>query len=226
MNIINIINEEVNKIILNEESVWYHGTPDVRDINNGGFISKTDTTDYVPDPAKWNQVQSEMQAARQAGDEKQYFELLDVAGTLRKNLTYKKPIFFTDNYRVASTYADPQRAFDYQNSEPKLLKVEIDNSGNILKVPAQGQRFRMINADTVKSAFINAGIPEEEINKYFSMFPTYIRDNKMSAETIGIIAQQLGFDIVDVLGVLDSYHGGTTKSTVRMVFDPQRIKLI
>ena len=226
MNIINIINEEVNKIILNEESVWYHGTPDVRDINNGGFISKTDTTDYVPDPQKWHELQNQMQDARASSDEDLYFKLLDQAGTLRKNLTYKKPIFFTDNYRVASTYADPQRAFDYQNSEPKLLKVEINDSGNILRVPAQGQRFRMINADTVKNAFVNAGIPEEEINKYFSMFPTYIRNNKMSAETIGIIAQQLGFDIVDVLGVLDSYHGGSIKSTVRMVFDPSRIHII
>jgi len=58
------------------------------------------------------------------------------------------------------------------------------------------------------------------------MFPTWIRNNKISAETIAIIAQQLGFDIVDVIGVLDSYEGGSIESTVRMVFDPQRIKII
>jgi len=207
------------------EQVWYHGSPDARDINSVGFTPRTDTTSYVPDPQKWQEVQADMQAARNAGDEDRYFELLDLAGTLQKNLTYKKPIFFTDDHRVASTYTDSQRAFDYQNSEPKLLKLDIDDSGKILRVPAHGQRFRMIGADFVRNALKISGITEEEINKYFDMFPNDIRNNKMSAETIGIIAQLLGFDIVDVLGVLDSYHGGSIKSTVRMVFDPQRIKI-
>ena len=58
------------------------------------------------------------------------------------------------------------------------------------------------------------------------MFPNDVRNGKMTAETLGIIAQFMGFDIVDVLGVLDSYHGGSIKSTVRMVFDPSRIKII
>ena len=200
MNPIDIINEEVSNFVLNESGIWYHGTPDVRDINkSGGFVSKTDTTDYVPDPQKWNQVQDALQTVRsQSGTNDEYFKLLNQAGKLRKNLTYKKPIFFTNNHRVASTYTNSARAFDYQNSEPKLLQAEINDNGKILRVPARGQRFRMINADIIKKAFIDAGIPEQEINKYFSMFPTHIRNGKMSAETIGIIAQLLGFDIVEL----------------------------
>lgn len=226
MSIIKIINEEINRFNLNEESIWYHGTPDARELQSGGFQTRTNTTDYIADPEKWSELQKEMQIARNTGNEDQYFQLLDQAGALRKTMTYKKPIYFTDNHRVASTYSDPQRAFDYQNSEPKLLQARINNAGNILEVPARGQRFRMIDADVVKKALSKADIPDEQIENYFKMFPTAIRNNKMSAETIGIIAQLLGFDMVDVQGVLDSYHGGTIESNVRMVFDPNRIKII
>jgi len=227
MKVIDIINEEINNFVLNEQDIWYHGTPDSRELKqSGSFVDKTNTTDYITDPEKWNELQAEMQAARVSSNEDLYFELLDQAGALRKTMTYKKPIYFTKNRGVASTYADPHRAMDYQGSEPSILQVKIDDNGKILKVPAHGQRFRMINADYFKDALRNAGIPEEKINKYFNMFPNDVHNNKMSAETIGIIAQLLGFDIIDVLGVLDSYHGGTIKSTVRMVFDPQRIHII
>ena len=224
MNIIEIIKEEVNNFV-SEAKTWYHGTPDATELNQSGFVAKTDTTDYIPEYEKWNQVQAEMQDARTRGDEDRYFELLDLAGSLRKQLTYKKPIFFSDKHGVANTYADARRAFNYQDAEPRLLQAEINDDGKILRIPAQGQRFRMINADIVKQAFVDAGIPEEQVDRYYAMFPAYVRNNTISAETIGIIAQQLGFDIVDVIGVLDSYEGGSTPSTVRMVFDPQRIRI-
>jgi hypothetical protein len=73
---------------------------------------------------------------------------------------------------------------------------------------------------------IDDGVPEETINGYYAMFPFWITNGKMTAETLGIIAQLLHYDIVDVLGVKDSYHVGSTNATVRMVFDPQRIKII
>lgn len=227
MKLVNIINEVISEFILNEESIWYHGTPDVRELRQAGsFLPKTNTTDYISNPEKWNELQNAMQDAKSSGNDDLYFKLLDQAGELRKTLTYKKPIYFTANHSVATTYADPKRAFDYQNSVPTIIKAKIDDSGKILKVPAHGERFRMIKADIVRNALRNNGISEEEINKYFNMFPQDIRNNTMSAETIGIIAQLLGFDIVDVLGVLDSYHGGSIKSTVRMIFDPQRIHII
>jgi hypothetical protein len=141
-------------------------------------------------------------------------------------MTYKKPIYFTNKRGVASTYANPHRSLDYQGSEPQVLQAEIDDSGNVLKVPAHDERFRGIPVETVRQALQGTGIGDEEINKYFAMFPTELRKDRMSAETLAIIAQLLGFDIVDVLGVLDSYHGGTVQSNVRMVFDPQRIKML
>ena len=225
MKIIDIIKEEVNNLY--EESIWYHGTPDNRELKQtGGFTQRTNTTDYISDPKRWRELQNEMQIARNTGKEDLHFDLLDQAGKLRKQMTYNKPIYFTDNQGVANTYNDDKRAFDYQNAEPALLRAQINDNGNILKVNAQGESFRGIKTDIVRAALIKAGISENEIEKYFDMFPTNISKGKMTAETLGIIAQLLGFNIVDVQGVLDSYHVGTTKSTVRMVFDPNRIKII
>jgi len=121
---------------------------------------------------------------------------------------------------------DPQRAFDYQESVPKTMEVSINDNGKTLKVPAYGERFRGIDANAVRQALNSEGISNEYIDKYYNMFQNDIRGGKMRTDILAIIAQQFGFDIVDVLGVLDSYHGGTTKSTVRMVFDPNRIKII
>lgn len=224
--LVKLINEEINKH-LNEEDVWYHGTPDERDLKQtGSFTNRTNTTDYISDPNQWHELQKQMGDARSSGNEDQYFELLDQAGKLRKSLTYNKPIYFTNNRSVANTYADEKRAFDYQNSIPSILKVEIDDSGKVLEVPAYGERFRGIKADIVRKALLDNGISNEVIDKYFNMFTTNIRDGNMTSETLGIIAQQIGFDIIDVLGVLDSYHGGNTKSKVRMVFNPSKVKII
>ena len=226
MKVIGIINEEIGKALF-EGMVWFHGTPDVRDLKQAGsFSPKTNTTNYIADPPKWQEVQSQMQDARSAGDEDLYFQLLDQAGQLRKRMTYNKPIYFTANRAVAGTYADPHRSTDYQGAEPTVIQAEINDNGKILTVKAHGERFRGIRVDAIRQAVNDSGISDEEFDKYLAMFPTEIRGGKMSAETLGIIAQLLGFDIVDVLGVLDSYHGGSVQSTVRMVFEQNRINII
>ena len=225
MNVLNIINEVLVEV-MSDNNIWYHGSEDARGLMQHGFTQRTDTTNYISDPKRWRELQNEMQIARTTGKEDQYFELLDQAGALRKHMSYKKPIYFSDNRGVANTYSKEKRAFDYQNSEPALLRAQINDNGNILKVSAQGESFRGIKTGIVRNALIKADVSEDEIEKYFDMFPTDIRKGKMTAETLGIIAQLLGFDIVDVQGVLDSYQGGSTKSNVRMVFDPQRIKII
>jgi hypothetical protein len=227
MNIVNIINEVIAEVVQNK--VWYHGTPDIRDIKRAGnFVPRTAMASYITDPQKWNELQTGMQKAREAGDEKLYFELLKDAGTLHGRMEFKKPIFFTDNYGVANTYANDKRAFDYQESIPNTIKANIDDNGKILKVPAHGEKFRGIRIDAVREALNNDGVDNNTIDKYLQMFQDTIRaqGTKLTTDDLAVIAQQLGYDIVDVIGVIDSYQGGVTKSTVRMVFDPQRIKII
>jgi hypothetical protein len=52
MNVIQIINEEINATLF-ENMVWFHGTPDAREIKQGGeFQPRTNTTEYISEPTK------------------------------------------------------------------------------------------------------------------------------------------------------------------------------
>jgi hypothetical protein len=210
--------------ILNES--WYHGTPDAREIEKiGGFTHKTMMVDYVTDPNGLKELQFNMKNARESGDMDLYHKLLNKVSDYKKDFTYKKPLFLSDKHSVAKTYADPQRAFDYQNSEPKIYEVDV-NCNKIAKIVATGDRFRFISIDKVKQGFINSGVSEEEIDNLILMFNYYISDNKgIKTDVVAAIGNWLDFDCIDVVGVLDSYHGGTVKSTVRMVLDPTNVKI-
>jgi len=218
--------QSINEIIDEEIKNWYHGTPDVRDIRQtGAFTPRTATTTYLTDPQKYDEIQAEMSKARSEGNDNLYHELSHQLSPLVKELTYKKPIYFTGNRGVARTYTDPHRSGDYQNAEPSILNVKIDDSGKVLTIPAFGESFRGINTDVVKTALMKDGVQEPVIDNYFNIFKFWIHNNRMPSETLGIIAQLLHYDVVDILGVKDSYHVGSTNATVRMVFDPQRIKI-
>lgn len=223
MNIVNIIKEEVDKILIES---WFHGTSDAREIEKkGGFTEKTIKVEYVKDFEKLNELQQQMNLAKKEGNDKLYFELLDKVPQYKEFYTYKKPLFLTDKYSVAKTYADPNRAFDYQNAIEKVYEVEV-NCNKIAKIIATGDVFRFISTEKVKNGFINSGVKEEEIDKLISMFNYYIPYNKgIKTDVIGAIGNWLNFDCIDVIGVLDSYHGGNIKSTVRMVLNPSKVKI-
>ena len=226
MDIITIISEIINEIF-EDTKIWYHGTPDVNDIEKqNSFSERIGTTDYITDPEKKDEIQKQMNLARKNGNEDLYFKLLDDIHKLRKKTTYKKPIFFSDDPNVAATYADEKRAFDYQNARPKIIRAIINDNGKVLKIPAYGKSFRGIDFKTVEEAFQKAGIPKEKINKLIKMFSWFRHNDEMTADTLATIAQKLGFDIVDIIGILDSYNGGSKPSIIRMVFDPNRIKII
>lgn len=213
--------EEQN--IINEN--WYHGTPDAREIEKeGGFTHKTMKVDYVKDPEGLKKLQQDIQMAYK-NDRNLYFKLIDKVDDFKEYFTYKKPLFLTDKYSVAKTYADSQRAFDYQNAVEKVYEVDV-NCNKIVKIVATGDGFRFISIDKVKKGFINSGVSEEEIDRLISMFNYHISDGKgIKTDVIAAIGNWLDFDCIDVIGVLDSYHGGTVKSTVRMVLDPTIVKI-
>jgi len=211
--------------ILNES--WYHGTPDAREIEkNGGFTHKIMKVDYIKDPNSFKNTQLNMAKAKKEGNEDLYWELLNKIPKYKKYYTYKKPLFLTDKYSVAKTYADPYRAFDYQNAVEKVYEVDVVNCNKIAKIIAIGNRFRFIEINKVKNGFINSGVSEKKIDKLISMFNYYVSDNTgIKTDVIVAIGNWLGFDCIDVVGVLDSYHGGSIKSTVRMVLDPTNVKI-
>lgn len=204
---------------------WYHGSPDAREIEKvGGFSDRTMTVDYVTDPKGFAELTKSMQMARDSGDDDLYFKLLDEVGSFKKDFTYKTPLFLTDVHSVAKTYADPKRAFDYQSAEEKIYEVDV-TCNKVVKIVATGERFRFIPVDMVKRGFINSGVPEEEISNLIEMFNYYVQNKGIKTDVIAAIGNWLGFDCIDVIGVLDSYHGGTVKSTVRMVLNPTNVNI-
>ena len=219
------IREYLNEQQILKES-WYHGTPDAREVEeNGGFTDRTKTISYVTNPKELEQHQEKMNLAIKNGDMDTYHKLLNMTYDFKKDFTYKKPIFLSDKHSIAKTYADPKRAFDYQNALEKVFEVAVD-CDKIAKIVATGDRFRFISIDKVRQGFINSGVSSEEIDKLISMFNYYISDNKgIQTDVIAAIGNYLGFDCIDVIGVLDSYHGGTVRSTVRMVLNPSNVRI-
>lgn len=220
MNIKEIINEEIQSIIEN----WYHGTPDARELMNSGFINKKTSMEYISDPDGYNNIMNQLKIARST-DENLYFKLLDKVGDYKKNYVYPQPVFLSDSKTVASTYANHKKAFDYQNSIPRTFEINV-SCNKTVDINAHGDRFRFINVDKVKQGFVNAGIPEQEFNNVLSRFNFYLQDKKgIKTDMIAAIGNWFGFDCIDVHGVLDSYHGGNVKSTVRMVLDPTKLQI-
>lgn len=214
-----LLHENSNK----NKKTWYHGSSDARSIKNG-FEERSITVTYIDDPLKLKELEQKMVQARQEGNEKAYWDALNQVDTTKSSIKMKAPIFFTDSRSVANTYATDKIAFDYQNSEPKVLEFNIE-PGKRAEIYAPGQRFRQIPTDLVKKGFIESGASKKEVEDAMERlnYPHNTR-GKISNTTIALVAQKLGFDSVDVIGVLDSYHGGNVKSTVRIVWDTSRIK--
>lgn len=212
---------------LKNDDIWYHGTPDVRALEKiGGFSERTNTIRYVKDLEAFNEIQSKMKVAVESGNEDAYHKLLDLIGKVYDEFKMRKPIFLTNDYNVAKTYADSRRSFDYQNSVEKVLKVKVTTNKGVT-INAVGDRFRFLNLDKVKKGFINAGVDRDELNKTISRFNFYVKnDEGIKTDVVAAIGEWFGFDYIDVVGVLDSYEGGSIKSTVRMVFNPNDIKII
>lgn len=211
----------------NNKQIWYHGTPDVRELQqDGGFTQRYIDIEYVEDIDKWNSLQEPLTQARESDNQQEYIDLIQQRRDLRKTSSIRKPIFLTDIYSVAKTYADPQRAFDYQNSVEKVLKVSTKGNKGVTII-APGSRFRFIDINKVKKGFMDAGVSEERFDSIAEQLNYALGVEKgIKTNNIAAIADWLGFDYVDVVGVLDSYHGGSTESTVRMVFDPNNIEIV
>lgn len=207
--------------------IWYHGTPDVTALEKeGGFTHREIDVEYINDIQGFNELQDEIQKRYSLGDEKGYHELLDKVDSFKEHYRFRKPIFLTNDYTVAKSYADPHRAFNYQDAKEKVLQVEV-NVGRNVKIAAHGDRFRFIDLDKVRNGFIAAGIQPEKFDEVVSKINFYLKDKtKMKTDMIATIAEWFKIDTVDVVGVLDSYNGGSVQSTVRMVFDSKNVRIV
>jgi hypothetical protein len=103
--------------------------------------------------------------------------------------------FFAQSPQVAKTYADPQRAFDYQGAEPEVIPV----------------RLRMSNPKTINWG----GKPFRGREKDESGYD--IHDHIDAA-------REAGHDGVIIRNVIDTYNAKGKPSTIAAVFDASRIR--
>ena len=133
------------------------------------------------------------------------------------------PYFFTDNRRVANTYADDARAMDYQNADPEVITAVV-KKGNPLDIDAQGAQFRGVSLDAMKKA-----MTQEEVAKLDEIMPKLYHhvdaDNgTISTDGLSQIAKFLGKDSVLVRNVRDDYTGEGPTSNVLAVFGANNIR--
>jgi hypothetical protein len=120
--------------------------------------------------------------------------------TVKEKFGVKDPdrvYFFAENKKVADTYADDRRAFDYQNATAETIPVYL-KSRNPKIVDWGGRPFR----------------GKEKDGSGFS-----IRDYIDQARADG-------HDSVIIRNVIDTYDGKGKPSTIRAVFDPSNIRSI
>ena len=67
-----------------QNNVWYHGTPDVRELQqDGGFTQRHIEIEYVEDIDKWNSLQEPLNKARENNNQEEYTSLIKQRGDLR-----------------------------------------------------------------------------------------------------------------------------------------------
>ncbi len=203
--------------------VWYHGTPEMQNLER--FEGRILQVSYLTDPALWLSLQAKMQQVERGGPE--YFDLIDASGKLVQYKKVRSPTFFTNNHQVAKSYALDARAFDYQRSVPGVVRARIAN-GKRLVINARGQNFRGIEVESVKAGLAQAGIDPATIDQALAHFVHQIRGDgkKITTDSLAAIVDELGFDIIDVMGIQDNYMGGGPPATVRMVMDASLIHII
>jgi hypothetical protein len=119
-------------------------------------------------------------------------------GLIDKSRAY----FFTDSYNIAKSYADPHRAFDYQNAEEGIILLYLS-----LKKPL------IVDAE----------------NQIWRKFETEINEEKIvGTKNLISYAQSKDYDGVIVKNVRDYYTSNESKKNggnVYVAFNPNQIKL-
>lgn len=194
--------------------IWYHGTPDKRELSDG-FIQKQHPVQYITDLKKYEQLKNELK--NKSSNDSDYFNLLDQISNIKKYKKIPKATFFTDDISVAKTYADDKRAWDYQKAEPHIYKATLD-LGKSVTINAKGNKF--------------SNIPMNEIIKHFpnDLIMTYLPElenrSRIKSDEILTLAYESNYDSVIFNNVIDTYSGSGKISTVVAIFDPSRIKIL
>ena len=213
---------KLKDILLEVKNIFYHGTPDSRDISKqAGFTKKTKTIDYIADIDRYKEIQKQIKS-------KDYDigQVSKEIQSLTKKHTFRSPIFLTDTLSIARTYSK-KPSFDTQNSTPNIYKVKTSPS-KILTIDIKGKRFEFLDVELVASAFKSAGADYNSFYNLLQKYEYYQLDDIEGVRTDSLvaIADELGFDCIDILNAEDSYNVGSKLSTIRIMLEPNDIKII
>jgi hypothetical protein len=206
----------------------YHGSPDVRGIKSaGGFEQRRRTASYYGDIDKLEEYRATL---ARLGDmpvnerPKEYWDALDGVSSLRREEEVPKAIYFATDNGTAKTYADDQRAWDFQNSKPGVLKAasQLDNP---LTFNARGRKFSALPLDVVRSGMsAEQRVAFDNIVRAYAD-PTLTAKGIIRTDDLELVAHKAGYDGFKITNVIDDYHGIGKPTTVVGVLDASKVKL-
>lgn len=137
-----MVGEAAKKAGYNVGPVW-HGTPDSRRVEASPRFDRMRMVTRTRDAQRAEEIQDELDAEfkKTKGTSERtdrYYELLDKARANRYDVEEHAPVFFTDNWGIAKTYASDERAFDYQGATAKILAFRLKME-NPKETDAHGQ---------------------------------------------------------------------------------------
>ena len=193
------------------ELLYYHGSPEIDKVK-GGFTQQYANVRMITDVEEYDRLrelsktQNDLESSRS----------MDKMSNLVTFVKMPKPVFLTPDRHVANTYTDEHRAWDYQNANGGIVKVEMNEEPDLV-IDARGNRFSYLPSDMIIEALSRIGVSSDDFHKLvtkYQMNPNHIRTDDLIP-----IAFEYGLNIIDVVNVRDNYNGSGPKTTVRMVFD-------
>ncbi len=117
-----------------------------------------------------------------------------------------RPVYFTRSRRVAGTYADPHRAFDYQNSTPGIRTQNINaRDSRFMQVDAGGGHWSNLTVDMMKAA-----VPEEDHEELMGHINRYVGEKAhrghIMTDDVAKIAHKMGYHGFHIKNVHDDYN--------------------
>ena len=201
---------------------WYHGTPDVRSLRESGFTARTEPVRCVRDRAA-------LQAARAHANEPGISALeghrrLSALEAQFEFVPVPVPVFLSRTRGTAQSYANDQRAFDFQGAEPAVLEIEGVPEAEIT-IDAAGETFRGLSWDRITAGLTAAGGDPEALARTLEDRLEVSIAGRIRVAKLGAALHLNGYRVVDVVNVVDTHDGRGRPDTVRMVFEPEGLRI-
>lgn len=201
---------------------WYHGTPDVRPLRENGFTARTEPVRCVRDRAA-------LQAARAHANEEGISALeghrrLSALEEQFEFVPVPVPVFLSRTRATAATYANDQRAFDYQGAEPAVLEIDRVPEAEIT-IDAGGETFRGLAWDRIAAGLAAAGDDPDRVARVLEDRLEVSIAGRIRVAKLGAALHLCGYGVVDVVNVVDTHEGRGRPDTVRMVFAPEGLRI-